>query len=336
MKSSSTPIYHVREPTVGSRIIRPISCLFPLTIVNPRYKTFSVSELRKIADRYFFGGRIAKGFPDDYKIEVPCGHCRFCQKRHRRAWSFRITSELILYSSVEKGRVLQPDTPVSFFCTLTFEDRYLDDPNFRPRFAVRQWLDNLRKMYGFSQRVRHFFIGEFGPNNTERLHFHGLIFGVPYKTLKYQDLWSSWKYGRSDFSPVRNAVKCGSYLTKYLLKYSNPKDRKQCRLLCSRGIGLSALDDNLKKSIDDLKPSVIRYGNSYNIHRYYITKYLDDNQRFFRSLIRYDDPCSTFNLNGQIFGRYFDFLRYRQTLKYQDLRENTYFNNYYYGKFFNS
>ncbi len=132
----------------------------------------------------------------------------------------------------------------SYFVTLTYADEKHDEQTFRK--ALRKCLSNLHS------RRQWLYMGVFErAPETDRLHFHGLVY-VPdgqmigtlaeisdYSTkqhgmqTRHENTFFASKYGRNDFDVVNgNDIKLGNTLA-YLLKYISKSGE---RLIYSRGI----------------------------------------------------------------------------------------------------
>ena len=91
-------------------------------------------------------------------------------------------------------------------------------------------LERIRKKTGKS--IKHWFITEKGHEKTERIHLHGIVWGIGLDAL----IRETWKYG---------FVFIGQYVTEktinYITKYMYKKDEKHPtfigKVLCSAGIG---------------------------------------------------------------------------------------------------
>lgn len=66
-------------------------CLHPITIQNPKYKKWIKdynAHLNEWSEDYTIYDLIKENYgsryPDDYYIQVPCGHCSECCKRRSR------------------------------------------------------------------------------------------------------------------------------------------------------------------------------------------------------------------------------------------------------------
>lgn len=309
-----------------------MQCLHPIVIKNRRYDGADGSVLRFYANEYFAGGRIQKGYPDDYYVQVPCGYCKYCLKRQRREWIFRALNE---FKDIPPKPLNNSDKSL-FFITLTFEDKYLNDESFDPRNAIRKFLDVLRKRYCNNRRIRHFIIGEFGTSNTKRLHYHGLLWNLSYKQIPFSDFWKLWTYGRCDIQYVRNPKASIVYLTKYLLKYDSPTDRALCRIMVSHGFGLSYTkteDYKQRKQMDSFFS--VFFARPYPLSRYYTSRMYDVFDKIRQYTLRLQQPIQPFRLGNF---ETFDINKYRVEYFRQvseELSANPSFNKKY-GSFFST
>ena len=86
----------------------------------------------------------------------------------------------------------------AIFVTLTFEDKWYQEiskkynikgDNNIATIAMRLWLERIRKKT--KKSIKHWCITELGGNATERLHIHGILWGVGLESL----IRETWKYG---------------------------------------------------------------------------------------------------------------------------------------------
>ncbi len=112
-------------------------------------------------------------------MPVGCGRCMECRKQKAREWAVRLQEEIKINKNAK-------------FVTLTFSDEaiskieeeikgltgYERDNEVATR-AVRKYLERWRKKYKKSQR--HWLVTELGQTKTERVHIHGLMWGVVQK-----------------------------------------------------------------------------------------------------------------------------------------------------------
>lgn len=259
-------------------------CERPLSIVNPRYRGLSDSELAsETLERYNL--HLLK--PPDYILQIPCGKCHSCQKK--RLQSFRMR---LMYEFTESKSAV--------FVTLSFCDSALEEYKDNYNKAVCQFMDALRKKYG--KELRHFFVMEYGKDElykdhngnirrgTKRPHFHGLIFNMP--SIDFY-LWESvWNRGNGRIrsqgtdingffskprgflfvESVREPHKCASYICKYLTKeYS--KDRLTPRVITSVGLGKQYLTEgNVRRHRTELDTTLTVGGFPFSLPTYYRNK----------------------------------------------------------------
>ena len=129
------------------------------------------------------------------------------------------------------------NNPNAYFMTLTFsEDGYNKvkklceetDENAIATKAVRLMLERIRRKTGKS--MKHWFITELGHEGTERLHLHGLVWGIGSDKLTEE----KWTYGMT-FTGTFVNEKTINYITKYITKIDKAyrdweTDRKSTRL----------------------------------------------------------------------------------------------------------
>lgn len=291
-----------------------MACLNPISLVNPRYKKLSNEELRQYVRTNIGYSNVVwmqrdkdnplLPMPPDYKIKVPCGKCAECKKKKRLEWSLRLIQEMF-------------DHEESTFVTLTFDEESYEKFEKTPKKPLQLFIDRVRKKVGF--RPKYWFISELG-EDTQRLHFHGVIFGTSRNLLSYKVIRELWQYGfvwLADFCNVRTA----NYITKYMLK--GTKDYKPV-MLCSNGIGVRMADDKLRNYIiNDFEPNYsIKIGRGYySIPRYYYDKLITDELKVCFMLNRwYGKKQSKYYLNGVTFTNELQYVKrrhewYDKTLK---------------------
>ena len=129
--------------------------------------------------------------------------------------------------------------PNAIFITLTLEDKWYKDiekkynikgDNNVATQAMRLWLERVRKIT--KKSIKHWCITELGGNATERIHIHGILWGVGLDSLVRE----TWKYG---FIFIGQYVteKTISYITKYMYKKDEKHPTFTGKVLCSAGIG---------------------------------------------------------------------------------------------------
>lgn len=196
---------------------------------------------------------------------VPCGKCAMCLEKKRNDWFVRLRNELDYY--LGNG----------YFITLTYNDLCV------PQFGVSKrdlqlWFKRFRK-YLKGADIRYFFISEYGPN-TERPHYHGIIFNFPHDKYNiYTVLEKTWPFGIFTVDKVNDQRinYCASYMCDNDFV---PKGMLKNFMLSSRrpAIGLRYLDDN--NVLDYYRESLNTFmsidGKKYSMPRYYRDKIFDD------------------------------------------------------------
>lgn len=233
-----------------------MSCPIPIRIVNPHYK--------KMID----AGVSAKDFVsrDDYYIDVPCGRCYHCRKSYKTQWNLRLQHEFSSITRVQQNN--------SYFVTLTFSDEHLPSKHPSKRDVspfVRKFLERVRKKYNVS--VRHWIVSEYG-DNTQRFHFHGILFDVPFPIWQLEKYWSYGFVTYSKLTPKRI-----TYVTTYVNKQIKgllEDEHLRQYVFTSPGIGKNFLSnsDISKRSHYDGVPVPFTYlnGRPYALPRYYRQK----------------------------------------------------------------
>lgn len=249
-----------------------MNCINPLTIVNPRFKKRYFDDNGRlynndvVSDAFLEKTLFLDMEHPDWYITVPCGHCRFCQKRIAREWRFRLFHEIGYYGKDN-----------SYFVTFTVAPQYYDRVASNIALSIKQFRDRYRKATG--EVLRYWIVPEIAiydekhgsgersvGNGRGRLHFHGLLFGCK---VSRKDLRNLWKYGNITRSRVKSASKCSSYVTDYVLKI---RASGMFRVYCSPGIGKSFYTDSIKdKMLTDpgFYKIVLPDGYSRIIPRYY-------------------------------------------------------------------
>lgn len=206
-------------------------------------------------------------FPPDYLLKVPCGKCAECRKSKRLQWSIRLINEIRSHDE-------------NHFITLTLDDASLKRFKKTPKKPLMLYIDRLRKNIGF--RPKYFFVSELGETNN-RLHYHGIIFGVSKDKLPFTTERDKWKYGHVWIGYCND--KTANYITKYILK--DDVNYKPF-ILCSNGIGISYLD---KKNISswhingfDFRDYINHNGTMYPLPVYYKNKLYNDDVKLVKML----------------------------------------------------
>ena len=188
-------------------------CLYPKLIQNKRYLPNKKN-----------GGKPPK-CDDPRKKLVPaaCGRCKECRQKKCNEWSIRAEWELKTNPVPAHG------------VTLTFADEYLDnedvaelDPNDATYIYVRRFVKRWVKKH--KKAPKYWLVPEFGEQNSERLHIHGIIW-----TDHPEDIEPLWKYGNVKIEQA--TIETIGYALKYCLKPSAKNKNFLAKIRCSNGIG---------------------------------------------------------------------------------------------------
>lgn len=207
-------------------------------------------------------------YPDG--LLVPCGKCLQCRIKKRKEWSMRCLHEMDAHDD-------------SVFITLTYNDKYLPDNSSLRKADLQKFFKRLRKRLG-ERKVRYFACGEYG-DQTQRPHYHAIIFGLSLSKDDKQMVVDSWPFcdwsNRSIYSNSFGMAEPDSisYVAQYIdKKYSGDlaeeeyvkKNREPVFKLSSLGIGRNYCDSNAS----NLRHfASVRYrGKDLNLPRYYLDR----------------------------------------------------------------
>lgn len=181
-----------------------------------------------------------------------CGKCLPCLRRRRGQWTHRILLEALEHKD-------------NAFVTLTYDDDNLPKPDGIPTLVpadLRNWLKRIRKSFA-PRKLRFYAVGEYG-DESERPHFHAVLFGYPTCLRGATDLregintccsvcsavQKTWPFGAVHLGRVE--PKSASYICGYVLKkMTTPTDMRLggrfpefARMSLKPGIGAGVfLDD---------------------------------------------------------------------------------------------
>lgn len=281
-------------------------CLHPITIKNKRYQKMTKAELQDyMINRIGLANCIAfqkntysrngvslphyQYYPPDYELKVPCGKCAECQKNKRLQWSIRLIVETRQYNH-------------NTFITLTLAPKYYKWAFKNPKEPLKLYIDRLRKRIGF--RPKYFIVPEIGQdqNYTQRLHYHGIIFGTDEDKIPYKVLRDCWTYGISDTGFCED--KTCNYVVKYILKdYGKDGIKFKPFVFCSNGIGKAYLDNpNISKwhiNNFDFRDYINFNGTLYPLPVYYKNHIYNDDVKLVKMLNKiYDSGPFEVKFNG--------------------------------------
>ena len=238
-------------------------CLYPKLIKNRRY----VPNKKN--------GGVPPQCPDERLLYVTaaCGKCMECRKQNQRQWLVRMSEEL-------------RQEPNAYFITLTIDDESyselsntynLKDNNEIATKAIRLCLERIRKQTGKS--IKHWFITELGHEKTERLHLHGIVWGIGNDKL----ITDKWKYGIT-FTGFFVSEKTIQYITKYMTKIDEQHKEFTGKVLCSQGIGKgyterSDANKHKYKKGETIETYRLRNGAKINLPIYYRNQIFTQKER---------------------------------------------------------
>lgn len=96
---------------------------------------------------------------------VPCGHCDCCHQS-------------LLNSYIQRCQFqIEQDKVPAYFVTLTYNDKHLPDQGHASIDHIKKFKRKFSKQVG--KPLKYFCVSEYG-SKTDRVHYHILIFGIPY------------------------------------------------------------------------------------------------------------------------------------------------------------
>lgn len=211
--------------------------------------------------------------PRTLYVTAACGKCLECRKQKQREWLVRMSEEL-------------RTEPNAYFLTLTISDKYyetiknnynLENDNEIATKAIRLCLERVRKQTGKS--VKHWFITELGHDKTERLHLHGIVWGLG----NGEKITNNWKYGIT-FTGYFVNEKTINYITKYMTKIDDKHPQFTGKVLCSSGIGAGytkraeTIKHTYKKG-ETIETYRLKNGAKINLPVYYRNKLFTEEER---------------------------------------------------------
>lgn len=192
-------------------------CLYPRLILNKKYLPTKKN-----------GGNPAKCEDERTKyVPIGCGNCIECKKQKAQEWKVRLNEEIKVNNNAH-------------FVTLSFSDEELDElckelktteTEIVSSIAIRRFTERWRKL--FKTAPRHFLINELGHNESERLHFHGLLW---YSNISKEELEKIWSYGMIYVGEYVNN-KTINYIVKYVTKIDRDHKGFKQQIFASKGLG---------------------------------------------------------------------------------------------------
>lgn len=222
---------------------------------------------------------------------VPCGKCIGCHLERSWQWSIRCMAEA-------------QESEFSEYVTFTYRDDALTYGGAEHGILVPRDLElfwkRLRKEYG--NGIRYFACGEYG-DNTNRPHYHAIIYGVNLQDKKYYSTKNGYKlYSSDNFNHIWGHGNCiigdvtyesCAYVARYVLKKrtgankayyaANGIEPEFVRMSRRPGIGLKWLE----KYHRDIYPNdqmVIRGGSKRRPPRYFDLKFEEKNPQLMEQI----------------------------------------------------
>lgn len=166
------------------------------------------------------------------------------------------------------------------FVTLTYDDHHLPDNNSLVKKDLQKFFKRLRQNLIYQEdyrKIRYFACGEYG-DNTQRPHYHAIIFNMSPKSKEDQSLINiSWSKGFVHFGNAEpDSI---SYVAQYIdKKFSGDladieykqKNREPVFRILSLGLGRQYLDENYETI--SKKDHLTLNGISHSLPRYYINR----------------------------------------------------------------
>lgn len=219
------------------------------------------------------------GFRSDV---VPCGKCPPCLKRRAGNWVFRLLQE-------------QKVSHTSAFITLTYDDKNIattkqglqtlsveHHQKFIKRLRKNITEDFLSEIQG---PIKYYTAGEYGPE-TERPHFHSIIFNLPASYIKHPELITKdWQMGnvKAIVCNPRTIAYTTGYVneTLYTIKQEENDDRVKEFSLQSKGLGANYLTPARSRYYRKIKTPylIIQDGQKKQMPRYYKNKIYNKTER---------------------------------------------------------
>lgn len=218
---------------------------------------------------------------------VPCGKCLGCRIQKRREWSLRCLHELevnnneaVFVTLTYNNDNLPMDRPSTF---IQMHIPYAPDalPTLRKK-DLQLFFKRLRKLC--SNKIRYFACGEYG-DESQRPHYHAIIFGLPFTLQTKKYIMQSWSYCDWNIDTIRNkGIRPAEplniqYVCRYVDKkftgdlakdeYDN-KGREPVFKINSLGIGRAYCDKYYSQIKDNMRLTV--NGVNHSIPRYYIQR----------------------------------------------------------------
>lgn len=207
-------------------------------------------------------------FPDG--LLVPCGKCVMCRIAKRREWTLRLIHESMYWED-------------SVFLTLTYDDEHVPEDFSLKKRDLQLFIKRLRRRLN-DRKIRYFACGEYG-DESQRPHYHAIVFGLSLHEEDKQAVKDSWTYcDWSNSSIAKNSFGLAEpdsmrYVAQYIdKKFTGPlaeeeydqKGREPVFRLLSLGLGAQFCDDNSERIIEQKRLTI--NGKDVSIPRYYLKR----------------------------------------------------------------
>lgn len=194
------------------------------------------------------------------KIWVGCGTCTLCRIKKSMDWSTRLLHEL---STTNHD---------ALFVTYTYNNEHILNYSLHKKH-MQDYLKRLRK--GLEpKRIKYFLCGEYG-DQTQRPHYHAILFNVTHNPEDLSQIIGNWKYGITFVDDRIVTIEACAYVAGYIRKkltgklgekYYEEQGREPPFQLQSYGLGKKyclenrdQLSKNLSLTIHGFKKGLPRY-----------------------------------------------------------------------------
>lgn len=149
-----------------------------------------------------------------HRMELPCGQCSGCRLERSRVWALRCAHEASMHEE-------------NCFITLTYADDHIPPYGSLRKRDLQLFMKKLRRRFP-KRKIRFFACGEYG-DETERPHYHVLLFGLDFADKQFWKMTANgdrlyvsplleeiWGNG---FAPLGSVTfKSAGYVARYVMK----------------------------------------------------------------------------------------------------------------------
>lgn len=212
-------------------------------------------------------------YPDG--LLVPCGKCLNCRIQKRTEWSMRLWHE----SEIWKEKV---------YLTLTYDEDNIPQNRSLRKTDLQKFFKRVRKRMK-DRKIKYFACGEYG-EETERPHYHAIVFGLGLSENDKQIVKDCWKF--QNWKVVNNkcfglvepdsiAYVCGYIHSKLSGDMAEEEYEKKGRepvfKIQSQGFGKTYIKEN-QQTLSNKGFCTVK-GVRRSIPRYYLEQGGIDNQK---------------------------------------------------------